>query len=308
MNMTRILITGASGLLGTTLIDAWAGTCELYGAYCSHRLAHSGMRFIHMDLRDQQQVMQTVRETKPQVIIHAAGLLVDACEAQPDLARAINVEGTRHLATAAALHGARLIFISSDGVFDGEKGHYSEDDPPSPVNRYAAMKVEAEQIVSGAAADHVIVRTAFYGWKVDGTTTFPTWIIENLSRGQRIGGLVDQYTSVMYAGDLTGVLRRFAESSTTGLFHVGSRERISKYDFAHKVADVFALPTELIDPITLDQLPSRTAKRPRDISLNVDKTQRALGITLPSIEEGLRHLQAVDPDAYRSSFVLDRAG
>jgi dTDP-4-dehydrorhamnose reductase len=300
----RILVTGASGLLGTTVIDAWAGTCELYGAYCSRRLAHSGVHFVQMDLRDREQVMKTVRDIRPQVIIHAAGLLVDASEAQPDLARAINVEGSRHLATTAALLGAKLIFISSDGVFDGEKGYYSEDDPPGPVNRYAAMKVEAEQIVSGTVADHVIVRTAFYGWKIDGANTFPTWIIENLSRGQRIGGLVDQYTSVMYAGDLAGVLRRFAESGTTGLFHVGSREIISKYDFAHKVADVFALPTELIDPITLNQLPNRTAKRPKDISLNVKKTQKTLEITLPSIEEGLRHLHAVDPVAYRSSFEL----
>jgi dTDP-4-dehydrorhamnose reductase len=234
-----------------------------------------------------------IKKIKPDYIVHTAAFTnVDACETHKEDAFKINVNGTKHVAEASEEINAKLVYVSTDYVFDGEKGMYKEEDPTNPVDYYGETKLEGEKVVKDLRLrDYIIVRpSVLYGWNPV-MLNFVTWVIDELRKGNEINIVKDQFNTPTLADNLAELILELLEGGESGSFHVCGSERINRYDFAVKIAAIFDLNTELINPITSDQL-NWIAKRPMDSSLDTSKISR---IQKPlNIEEGLTRMRDLD--------------
>lgn len=240
-----------------------------------------------VDIREKAVVIRTIEEFKPDVIVHTAALTnLDYCERNKKEAWDVNVEGTRNLVLASKEVNAKFVYVSTDYVFDGNRGMYKEDDPVNPVDYYAETKYEGEKIVR-ALPDHLICRTSvLYGNHP--RPNFVVWCIRELQQNHRINIVKDQYNSPTLADDLAEIIIALVEKDQTGTFHTAGRERISRLDFTKKIADIFNLDYSLVNPIRSDEL-TWVAKRPMDSSLDVSKVSK---IKRPmNILEGLRRMR-----------------
>ena len=225
-------------------------------------------------------------------LIHcAAATDVDWCEQNEAEAFQLNVEASRRLAAAAKRSGWRFVYISTDSVFDGRSGNYHESDVPQPLNAYARSKLAGEQAAAAEAPDTLIIRTNFYGLG-GGKLGLAGWVMERLSAGAPINGFDDVVFSPLFVGDLCGLILELAGTGQTGVFHVGSTDRCSKYEFAIRMGQAFGLNASLVAHSALGLLP-RTAERPLNTSLNISKAMRALGRDLPTIEQGIQKFREI---------------
>jgi dTDP-4-dehydrorhamnose reductase len=265
----KIILTGGSGLLGSKLAaDLSSVGCDLKSLSNSNFL-DNGSSALKIDIRDRQAIINLITETRPDVVFHPAALTnLDYCEKNKEDAWAVNVEGTRNIADACGETGSKLVYISTDYVFDGLRGMYKETDLVRPPNYYALTKFEGEKIVGGLH-DHIIARTSvLYGNHP--RPNFVVWAIRELREGRRINIVEDQYNSPTLADDLSDILIKLVETEENGIFHTAGSERISRLDFVCRIADIFGLDSKLINPITTNQL-KWVAKRPMDSSLDVSK-------------------------------------
>jgi len=287
--LKRVLITGASGLLGSKLVKALSGGYEVIPSHNAHPIHPDSVR---MDIVDGKEVAGVLSAVKPEFVVHAAAETnVDNCEIDRELAWSINAEGTRNIAKACAEIGARLIYISTDYVFNGEKGLYSEEDEANPVNYYGVTKLKGEEFVRELCEDFVIARTSvLYGWHPS-RVNFATWVIGSLKDGKGISVVEDHYNSPTLADDLAEIISKIAVTDAAGVYHIAGRERINRYDFAMKIAEVFGLDRSLIAPVKMDDLNVWVARRPRDSSLSVDKAKHELKVSFSDIRECLRRMR-----------------
>lgn len=215
---------------------------------------------------------------------------VDYCEENYDESRKVNAVVTEHLVKASRALKTKIIYVSTDSVFDGRRGMYMEEDPPNPLNNYAETKYEGELIVQGNLENFVIIRTNIYGWNLQDKNSFSEWILKGLIQRQRLTMFTDVFFSLMLINDLIDILFEICEKHMTGLFHIAGAERCSKYEFALKLADIFELSSDCIIPISVDDFQFK-AKRPRDMSLNVSKISRFIARPLPNVKKGLERFR-----------------
>ena len=267
----KILVTGASGLLGHKVVQlALEKDHEVYAIYKKH-IVNIGTP-IKLDLTNREKLLEIISERKPEAIIHTAAYTdVDGCEINRDLAWKVNAEATKHIAIASASIGTHLTYVSTDYVFDGEKGFYVEEDNPNPISYYGYTKLKGEDFVKEQAKEWCIARASvIYGWSLKHKLNFATWLINNLDQGKEVKVLTDQYVSPTLNTNLAEMLLETAEGKITGILHTAGATRISRYEFARKLAEVFNLNMEIVKPARMDEMPWK-AKRPRDSSLNVSK-------------------------------------
>ena len=286
--MERVLVTGASGLLGCKLVKALSEGYEVIPTHNTHPI-HPGS--VRMDIVDGDEVARVLSEVKPKLVVHtAAETNVDKCETSRELAWSINAEGTRNVAEACGKKGVKLVYVSTDYVFDGEKGLYREEDEAKPVNYYGVTKLKGEEFVREFCEDFIIARTSvLYGWH-SSRVNFATWVIDSLRNGKRISVVEDHYNSPTLADDLAEIILRIVGMDLAGAYHVAGSERISRYDFAMKIAEVFGFDRSLITPVRMKDLRVWIAQRPRDSSLSVDKAKRELKVSLLDVREGLHRM------------------
>lgn len=286
--MTRLLITGAGGLLGANLIlEALAAGHEVVGVDLDHPVRHRAVTGVQADLSLPGKAMEIFQARRPKWVIHcAAATDVDGCESHPDMAFRLNRDMAGQVAEAAQAVGARLAHISTDAVFQGESGGYREEDRPSPVNVYGQSKLAGELAVAKAHAEGLIVRTNLYGWNAQPKSSLAEWFLMNLEAGKPCPGFTDAWFSPILVNDLGKLLFAMLEAKMAGVYHVAGGECVSKYDFGVRLARVFSLDDHLLEPARLADGPLR-ARRGRQLCLNVDRAERALGAPLPSVEEGL---------------------
>ena len=272
----KILVTGASGLLGQKVVQqALERGHETYAIYKEHPTSLGTP--IKLDLINFEELSKVLSKQKPDVVIHTAAYTdVDGCEINRELAWKVNAEATKHLAIASAQVNSHLIYVSTDYVFDGEKGFYTEEDKPNPISYYGYTKLRGEEFLKGYATEWCIARpSVLYGWGPKHKQNFATWIINNLKQGKEVKVLTDQHVSPTLNTNLAAMLLEIAERKITGTTHTAGATRVSRHEFALKLAETFNLNKNLIKPITMNEIRWK-AKRPKDSSLNVSKANSLL--------------------------------
>ena len=287
----KLLITGASGLLGTKLCEiALRKNHEVYSVYSQHKPLYGTP--VRLDILDLKAVQQTLDKTKPEAVVHAAALTdVDKCELEKELAWKTNVEGTRNMALSCSKVNAKLVYISTDYVFDGEKGNYEEEDEPNPMDYYGVTKLEGEKQAIQHCKNYAILRTSvLYGWH-PWKQNFAIWTFNQLKQNKEITVVEDHYNTPTLADNLAEITLEAILKDLQGLYHASGSQRISRYEFAKQIAKAFNLDQNLIKPIKMNQLTAWVAKRPRDSSLNTDKIRSQLEAKPLNITEGLDRMK-----------------
>lgn len=288
----KIFITGASGLLGSKIAElAVERGHDVYSSDISFEIKIG--KPVSLDIIDRNLTINKIRNIKPEVIIHSAALTdVDLCEREKQLAEKVNIEGARNIVQAAKTTDAFLVYISTDYVFDGGKGMYTELDDPKPINFYGYTKLEAERIITASELESVIARpSVIYGSKpARGKVNFALWVLDKLKKNEQASILVDQYVSPTLNTNLAQMLLEICERRLKGLIHLSGSTRISRYDFAIKLAKVFDLNLDLIKPTYMSQM-SWLAKRPMDSSLDVSKASNILKIKPQKIDQAIKTLK-----------------
>lgn len=291
--MTRILVTGASGLLGANLAIALAGDHEVYGLFYTHPLPLPGVIPAACDLRDRSGLMALVAGIAPEVVFHAAAMTnVDACENNPSTAWAINVEGTESLVQACRSSVRYFCHISTDYVYSGLRGMYTEADPPSPINVYGRTKLAAEQAVARSGLDFALVRTSFFGWSPPPAKCFMEEALRNLLAGREVRAWTNRYSTPLFVNDLATVLIALMESGHTGLWHAGSAVRASNWQLCRCICDVFGCDPGLVMGAVSGPDAGRAA-RPLDTSLNSRRLEACLHRPSGSYVEAVRSWKQV---------------
>ncbi len=279
--MARLLITGSNGLLGTALVKHAALDYEVVGTSASPASSvFQPLQFHQADIRDAGAVQAVMERVQPTAVLHTAAMTnVDACELDPELAYAVNVEGTKHVARAARDVGAKLIAVSSDYVFSGERGPYDEEDAVGPISVYGRTKLEAEEAVRELCKDYCIARTSvLFGWYMGARVNFATWLIETLLAGREVNIVTDQTNAPTLTDSAVSMLLALVEQNVQGVFHTAGGEWLSRYDFARRIAKRFELDTSLIRPVLSADL-QQPARRPVHSGLRVDKMDKIAKVT-----------------------------
>lgn len=283
----RIFITGGGGLLGSKLAEmALKEGHEVFSGY-NHNLPGNGEP-VKLDLAvNDNSISKAVDLARPEVIFHTAALTdVDKCELERDLACRTNARGTKVLAEAAKNAGAFLVYVSTDYVFDGGRGLYREDDATNPISHYGYTKLLGEKY-----ADCVARTCVIYGSRpASGKVNFALWIIDKLQKGEGIRVVTDQYISPTLNTNLARMLLEAGERRLEGIYHLAGAERISRYDYACRLADVVGLDKSLIAPSKMADIGWK-AKRPMDSSMDVSKAAQLLREKPWDIDKSFRTLK-----------------
>jgi dTDP-4-dehydrorhamnose reductase len=266
--MTELLVIGG-GLLGRAIAFASRNRFETALTYNANPLKIEGCATYQMDITEG---VDLIRREKPEYIVLTAAMTdVERCEADRIGAWKVNAFGPKNVAFAARDIGAKLIYVSTDYVFSGERGMYREDDPTSPINNYGMSKLAGESFIREVLEDYLIARTSvLYGWNPH-RLNFVTWVVDEMKNGNRVKVLIDQYTSPTLSSNLAEIILCLRDQA--GIFHASGKERINRYDFSLKVARAFGLDESLVVAVTSNQL-SWKAKRPKDSSLDVAKVSK----------------------------------
>lgn len=289
----NILVTGANGFLGNYLVQqllqkqhhviaTGKGNC---------RLSFTGagnFSYQPMDFTDPFAVHDVFEKYQPAVVIHAGAMSKpDDCEKEEWQAYLTNVEGTVNLLTNAEEYQSFFVFVSTDFVFDGEKGMYSEEDIPSPVNFYGKTKLEAEEIVKEYGFDWAIARTILvYGKPLAGRSNILSIVKEKLEKGEEYSVVNDQVRTPTYVEDLAAGIVAIIEKKASGIYHISGADILTPYEMAIKTADYLGLDKSLIKKVTAADF-TQPAKRPPKTGFNIKKAKKELGYQPLSFEEGL---------------------
>ncbi|MDM7275030.1 MAG: dTDP-4-dehydrorhamnose reductase [Thermoprotei archaeon] len=287
----RILVTGGTGLLGCWLLKVFLESGhDVYATYhVKSPLYLNNVQWVRLDLEDFDNIVKALKNVKPHVVVHTAAYTeVDGCEANKDRAYKVNYLATKAIAEVSRDIDATLIYISTDYVFNGEKGNYSEDDIPNPINFYGLTKLLGEVAVESIIPRerYLIMRVSgLYGYSPTGKRNFGLVALEKLLRGEEVTAFYDQWLSPTYVPFLARVIAGTVNRGITGILHVAG-ERMSRYEFALKLANIVGRSPSLVKPGSLNEARLK-ARRPRDSSLNTEKA-RKLGLTIPPLEYALK--------------------
>jgi len=298
----KLLVVGGSGLLGFKVAELAAGEFETFATYNFRLTKLHGCRFFKLDKTDRSDTLTLMNKLKPDFVIDTAALHdVNYCETHRDEAWKVNVEGTKNVAEACREVGAKMIFISTDYVFDGKKGFYTEEDTPNPLHYYAKTKLEGERVVKEAGIDYAIARpSVIYGWSPSElaglqsssgkSVNFVVWVVNKLKKKEETNIVTDQYSSPTLADNLAEVLLVLSKSGKQGVYHTAGKTCIDRFSFAKKIAEIFKLDDSLIKPVTSD-LFRQVAERPKLCCLDISKAERELRIIFLTVEEGLMKMK-----------------
>jgi len=298
----KLLVVGGSGLLGYKVAEFAVEEFGTFATYNFRSVELQGCNLFKLDKCDRSATLALVKKIKPDVVIDTAALHnVDYCETHRNEAWKVNVDGTRNVADACRETNAKMIFISTDYVFDGKKDFYNENDAPNPLHYYAKTKLEGENVVKEANINYAIARpSVIYGWNPSEladlrsssgkSMNFVIWTLNKLRRGEEVKIVTDQYSSPTLADNLAEALLALSKSERQGVYHTAGKTCINRFDFAKKIAKVFELDSSLIKPVTSDAF-KQVAERPKRCCLDVSKAERELKVKFLTVEEGLTRMK-----------------
>ena len=294
--MKKILITGSNGLLGQKIVHALLKRDDIVIIATSvgeNRIkVKEGYTYKTLDITSKEQVESVIKEHTPDVIINTAAMTnVDACESQKEECWALNVTAVQNIVDAIndIAPQTHLVHLSTDFVFDGEKGsEYIETDTPNPISNYSVSKYESEKILQQSNIKWAIARTIIIYGIVDdmSRSNLVLWAKGALEKGDEITVIDDQFRSPTYSEDLADGCILIADKGATGIYHLSGPETYSIYDLVMQVADFWKLDKSLItrsDSKTLNQ----AAGRPPYTGFVLDKARKDLGYNPHTFKEGL---------------------
>ena len=285
-----LILTGAHGFVAGSVLAQSRHQWQVHAVSRGEPLAgRDALQWHTCDPQRPAQLAQLFHEARPQAVIHtAAAADIDFCQAHPEAARAANVEFTRTVVDLCGDTGARLVFCSTDTLFDGEHAPYSEDATPGPVNFYAQTKVEAEQLVARLGSQAVIARLSLVvGLPLLGAgNSFLVRMIAALKDGKTVSVPEREVRTPVDVITLGRALLELAARNHHGIFHLAGSSRVSRFEMAQKIALCFGLPQSLVIPQDALNAPDR-APRPRDVSLNNGKASALLETPMRTLDEGL---------------------
>ncbi len=287
----RLLITGVTGLLGANLAwEAREAGWAIWGVSRRRGLPGAPFPVRQADLTDPAALDAIWAWARPDAVVHTAALAhVDACERDPARAQRINADLPGALAARAAQARVPLVHISTDAVFDGQRGDYTEEDPPRPLNVYARTKLAGERAVLAAHPRAAVLRVNFFGWSLTGQRSLAEWFWDNLRAGRPMRGFTDVWFCPLLANHLARLILEILERGLQGLFHATGSACTSKYAFGVALAQTFGYDPGLIRPVSVAEA-ALTAPRPRRLTLRNDRLRRALGHDWPAWQAGVTEL------------------
>ena len=285
--MSNVLIIGASGLVGSYLYRLISNECDTTGTFRGHPLKNA----IYLDITDRQAVEDTVSRISPDYIFLPAALTnVDRCEEEKELCFRVNVGGTQNIVDALKGTAAKIVYFSTDYIFDGRNGPYSESDQPHPLTEYGKSKLEGETNIQKALNNFLIIRTTcVYGWEPQ-EKNFVIKLIKKIKTGGKIEVPIDQITTPTYAGNLAEISWNLAKKDKRGIYNVAGNSLLSRLEFAYLVSAIFGLDRSLIQGVKTQVMQHR-ALRPLNGGLKIDKIKEELGLGIPGSREGLLLMQ-----------------
>ncbi|MBD3213853.1 MAG: dTDP-4-dehydrorhamnose reductase [Candidatus Lokiarchaeota archaeon] len=297
--MKKLLIIGANGFLGKNLLrvynqnSLYKNSYEIYTADLQNSNIPENFSFKKLDITNKEEMYEYIQYIHPEIIILTAAMTdVDKCEIERDLAKKINFEAPKNIAELCAEINSKLIFMSTDFIFDGKKPKtpYNEKDIPNPLSYYALTKFHAELSILYAEIEFLVCRTAvLYGWN-DTKLNFITWILEKLRKGEEITIVTNQINSPTYVVNLAEIIFKLIEKNQKGIYHTAGDSILSRYEMARKCAEIFEYDMDLIHPIeNLEQ----TAQRPTNVGLDITKLKKLLGNEkkIYTLTDGLIHMK-----------------
>ncbi|MBT0812219.1 SDR family oxidoreductase [Litoribacter ruber] len=289
----KVLVTGANGLLGQKLIALLLAQnyVVLATGRGESRLPQDwNCPYSSMEVSDQEAVYDVFDNFKPEVVVHAAAMTqADQCEEDRVGCHLQNVIGTKNIVEACKDHECHLIFLSTDFIFDGKNGPYSENDKPNPANYYGQTKLEGEKLtqMSGLKLWSIVRTVLVYGTMHRGSrSNIILWVKENLEAKKPIKVVSDQWRSPTLVEDLCGGILAIIEKKASGIFNICGPDFLTPYEMACVTADHFQLDKSYMEKVSGDTF-TQTAKRPPKTGLILDKAQKELDYRPKSFAEGI---------------------
>ncbi len=286
----KLLVTGSNGFVAGSVMAQAPETWELHGIARAEIPVGRARGIYHsLDLLDAEKLDLLFHELKPDAVIHTAAMAnIDACEREPGQAEAVNIGVTERLAALCRETDAKLVFCSTDSIFDGKKGHYSETDIPVPLNVYARTKIQAEQFVLAASDKNAVTRLSLVmGLPVGGQgNSFLADTLTKLKSGQTILFPENEIRTPIDVITLGAALVELAGNEFGGILHLAGNTRIDRYRMALQIAGSLGFPQTLIQSVNSNAIPGR-APRPDDASLDNSRARQTLRTPMLSLKEGL---------------------
>lgn len=289
--MKKLLIIGGNGLVGSTLIKYARDDFDIHYTINKNESSFDDIPHTKIDLMTKKsEISDLFKNVKPDIVVHTVAYSsVDLCETEQNLAKILHIDVTKDIIKCSNDFDAKLIYLSTDAVFDGKiKQKYVEDDIPKPINFYGKTKLEAEKLIMNQSTKNVILRPAvIYGWHKK--SRFTNWIIESLTHNNSVDPHIDQFNTPTLVDDLVKSIILIIKKDLSGLFHSTGKTCINRYELACIVADIFGLDKNLIKPVTSNEK-KQTAPRPKHTCLDSSKLENSINFKFKDITEGMSFL------------------
>lgn len=287
----RIIIAGGNGMLGQRLIEFYnkLNDVELISTSVEEKSVFDDVDYVQADISNRNEIKKVVYDFCPDFIINAAAYTnVDKSESERELAWKINVKGVEYLSETARVLDSHLIHISTDYIFDGRSGPYTENDTPNPLGYYARTKLASENTLKISGCKNTILRTnVLYGTAKFSRPDFVKWVVESLRANKEIRIVDDQINNPTFIDDLVQGINKIVELRREGIYNIGGNEFINRYEFTLMIAEYFKLDKNLVKKIKTEEL-NQPARRPLKSGLITIKAQSELGYKPHTINQALK--------------------
>mgnify|MGYP001157107624 CR=1 FL=1 len=283
----KILVLGGSSLIGSTFAQYAKNLYDLCLTTHLNPLAEPNFTSVNIDLlKNSDSITDLITDYKPNYIIHCVAFPdVDFCETNQDMANTLHVDRTKEIAQISHKIDSKLIYFSTDAVFDGHFSRkYNESDLPNPLSHYGKTKLKAEKILLDYKINTVLRTTVVYGWHQK--SRFTNWVIDSLKNHQKVGAFVDQYNTPTLVDDIAKILIKIIDKDISGLYNASGSTCLSRNEFALKIAKKFELNEELIIPTYSDKQ-KQLAPRPKNGCLDNSNLEKIIDFKFNNIDSGI---------------------
>lgn len=293
----RVLITGGTGLLGKALIDNRNNNDEILATYLGNYAIEDceRVKYLQLDIRDLEGCTRVFIDFKPDVAIHTASIgSPDYAEKNRQETQDVNVRGTQTILSICENFESKFIYISSNGIYDGENAPYGEESKAEPINYYGEVKLQAETVTKQAKIQQAIVRPILmYGWNHPfERSNIVTQAILKLRNGEVIHAYDDVYANPLFNYSCAMAIWEIVKNEKYDVFNIAGADRVSIYQLLRKVAEIFDLDGNLVKPVQQGFF-NELVKRPKDTSFKTEKMEKVLDVKPLSLDEGLRLMKAM---------------